>query len=376
MAPRAYWKGYLKLSLVSCPIALSPAASSSERISFRQINKKTGNRLRQQLVDDETREPVDAPRTRAGATKSTRASTSRSTTTRSRPSRSRASTPSTSTASSPRRKSTSASTTAPITSRRPTAWGRKRSRSSATPCAARAWSRSAASCSPSASASSHWSRAARACWGRRCATPTRCAKPEEYFSDIEDIKVPGEMLKLAEHIVDTKAGDFDPTAFEDHYETALVELLRKKQAGFKPPKTKEHVAAPRNVINLMDALRRSVAGRAGGAGAGEEGPQARRRAAGNAIADRGQAGTAASGCQETGRAPQSGLTYSSPWRDEIARCHYAVLIAGGRRLISQPQSQFADICVRDMQCWPRWSSAGFATTAPARPPRRAGRPAR
>src|SRR5215216_3068575 len=60
MAPRAYWKGYLKLSLVSCPIALSPATSSSERVSFRQINKKTGNRLRQQLVDDVTREPVEA----------------------------------------------------------------------------------------------------------------------------------------------------------------------------------------------------------------------------------------------------------------------------------------------------------------------------
>src|SRR4051794_24605476 len=60
MAPRAYWKGYLKLSLVSCPIALSPATSSSERVSFRQINRKTGNRLRQQLVDDETREPVEA----------------------------------------------------------------------------------------------------------------------------------------------------------------------------------------------------------------------------------------------------------------------------------------------------------------------------
>src|SRR5262249_56736305 len=54
VAPRAHWKGYLKLSLDSCPIALSPAASSSERISFRQINKKTGNRLRQQLIDDET----------------------------------------------------------------------------------------------------------------------------------------------------------------------------------------------------------------------------------------------------------------------------------------------------------------------------------
>ena len=60
MAPRPYWKGYLKLSLVSCAIALYPATSGSERVSFRQINKQTGNRLRQQLVDDETREPVEA----------------------------------------------------------------------------------------------------------------------------------------------------------------------------------------------------------------------------------------------------------------------------------------------------------------------------
>jgi hypothetical protein len=57
---RPYWKGYLKLALVSCPVALYPASTSSERVSFRQINKKTGNRLRQQLVDDVTREPVES----------------------------------------------------------------------------------------------------------------------------------------------------------------------------------------------------------------------------------------------------------------------------------------------------------------------------
>jgi DNA end-binding protein Ku len=50
-ASRPYWKGYLKLSLVSCPISLYPAVSPAERISFRQINRQTGNRLRQQLVD-------------------------------------------------------------------------------------------------------------------------------------------------------------------------------------------------------------------------------------------------------------------------------------------------------------------------------------
>jgi DNA end-binding protein Ku len=59
VSPRPYWKGYLKLSLVSCPIALHAACSSAERISFRQINRKTGNRLRQQLIDEETREPVE-----------------------------------------------------------------------------------------------------------------------------------------------------------------------------------------------------------------------------------------------------------------------------------------------------------------------------
>jgi len=57
---RPYWKGYLKLALVACPVALYPAASSSERVSFRQINKATGNRLRQQLVDEVTREPVES----------------------------------------------------------------------------------------------------------------------------------------------------------------------------------------------------------------------------------------------------------------------------------------------------------------------------
>jgi DNA end-binding protein Ku len=51
MAPRANWKGYLRLSLVSCPIALYPASSLSEKVGFNRINRKTGNRLKQQNVD-------------------------------------------------------------------------------------------------------------------------------------------------------------------------------------------------------------------------------------------------------------------------------------------------------------------------------------
>ena len=59
MAPRPYWKGYLKLSLVACPVSVYTATTSSERVSFRQINKQTGNRLRQQLVDEVTRDVVE-----------------------------------------------------------------------------------------------------------------------------------------------------------------------------------------------------------------------------------------------------------------------------------------------------------------------------
>ena len=58
MAPRPNWKGYLKLSLVSCPIALYPATTTSERVSFRTLNRETGNRVRRQFVDEQTGDPV------------------------------------------------------------------------------------------------------------------------------------------------------------------------------------------------------------------------------------------------------------------------------------------------------------------------------
>jgi DNA end-binding protein Ku len=81
-------------------------------------------------------------------------------------------------------------------------------------------------------------------------------KEEEYFEDIPDEKIPKGMLELASHIVETKSGHFNPEEFEDHYEDALKELLKKKQAGEKIEAPKER--APAKVINLMDALRRSV----------------------------------------------------------------------------------------------------------------------
>ena len=79
-----------------------------------------------------------------------------------------------------------------------------------------------------------------------------------YFEDIPELKLPAEMIKLASHIIDSKAGHFDPKKFEDHYETVLVELLRKKQEGRAIEPVREEGPAPRRVINLMDALRASI----------------------------------------------------------------------------------------------------------------------
>ncbi|HTV27193.1 MAG TPA: Ku protein, partial [Xanthobacteraceae bacterium] len=86
--------------------------------------------------------------------------------------------------------------------------------------------------------------------------PYEVRKPDEYFEGIEDEKIPKDMLELATHIVETKRGKFEPDKFEDEYEDALKELLRKKQKGEKIDAPKER--EPSNVINLMDALRNSV----------------------------------------------------------------------------------------------------------------------
>ena len=89
MAPRANWKGYLRLSLVSCPIALYPASTLSEKVSFNRINRKTGNRLKQQNVNSETGDVVLREDTARGF-EVAKASTSLSKIKRSMPCRSKA----------------------------------------------------------------------------------------------------------------------------------------------------------------------------------------------------------------------------------------------------------------------------------------------
>jgi DNA end-binding protein Ku len=256
MAPRAYWKGYLKLSLVSCPIALYPATSSSERVSFNRINKKTGNRLKQQQVDAETGEPVDKEDIGRGyeigkgqylqveddEIEKIRIESTHTIEIDSFVPRSEIDD----------RYPDSPYYVAPTDQVGQEAFAVIRD----------------------AIREKGLVALGRVVVSRReyvvmleafekglLATTLRYAyevrEPASYFEYIPDLKLPAEMKQLASHILDTKAAHFEPAKFTDHYETALVELLRAKQAGriVEAPKDEP---APQRVINLMDALRASI----------------------------------------------------------------------------------------------------------------------
>src|SRR5438105_3402892 len=228
MAPRAYWKGYLKLSLVSCPIALYPASSSSERVSFNRINRKTGNRLKQQLMDSESGEPVEREDIARGyeyakgqylIVEDDELEKIRIESTH----------------------------TIDIDSFVPRAEVDDRYLDSPYYIAPTdKVGQEAFTVIRDAMREKQMVGLARVVLSRRehvamlepfdkglLATtlryPYEIRDHAEYFEDIPDLKLPAEMKKLAAHIVETKAAHFEPKSFEDHYEKALVELLRQKQ---------------------------------------------------------------------------------------------------------------------------------------------------
>ncbi|MGY4622775.1 Ku protein [Bradyrhizobium sp. USDA 4486] len=108
--------------------------------------------------------------------------------------------------------------------------------------------------------------------------PYEVRDPKEYFDEIQDVKVTKDMLDLARHIVDQKSGSFEPDKFEDQYETALIDLINQKRAG-KPITPKKRPAST-NVVDLMEALRRSVGKEAAPAKAAKPAKKPRKAAAG------------------------------------------------------------------------------------------------
>ena len=261
MAPRAYWKGFLRLSLVTCPIALFPATSESEKISFNQINKKTGHRIKYQKVDADTGEEVSSE----DIIKGYKVDTDRYLEV-SKDELEKIALESTRTIEIdefvPRSEIDDLYLVRPyyivpdgkvghdayaviretIRTMDQVALGRVvlTSREHVIGLEARD----------------------KGLMGMLLRYPYEVRDSSEYFADIQDVKITKDMLDLAKHIVEQKAGHFDPSKFEDHYEAALQELLAKKQKGL--PISPAQKRAPDNVINLMDALRASL--KSGGKG--------------------------------------------------------------------------------------------------------------
>jgi DNA end-binding protein Ku len=258
VAPRPYWKGYLKLSLVSCPIALTPATSSSEKVSFRQVNKETGNRIRYKKVDSETDEEVtsdnigkgyevgkneflimDDDELEAVELESTHTIEIDQFVPFTQIDRRYYDQPYYIVPNDEVGVEAFAVIREAMVGKGVAALGHvvmnKRERVIAL--------------------EPH----GKGLIGTTLHYAYEVRKAGDYFDDIPDVKIAPDMLKLAQHIVDEKAGEFEPDSFVDHYEQAVVEILRKKQANIPLKKSAERPAAPKNVINLMDALRRSVA---------------------------------------------------------------------------------------------------------------------
>lgn len=255
MAARSVWKGYLKLSLVSCAVALYPATSSSSRIRFNTLNRKTGNRVQRQFIDPETGEPVEAEDQVKGYPVS----------------KGNYVVVEDDEIDSVRIESTH---TIEIESFVPRAEVDERYLD--TPYYIAPDDRVAQEAFAvirDAIREKGMAGLARVVMARRerllllepfetgllgttlhYAYEVRGA--DAVFDDIPEVKYPKEMRELAAHIIDTKTAHFDPTKFEDRYENALLDLVRSKQTG-EPVKTTA-APPPSNVVNLMDALRRSI----------------------------------------------------------------------------------------------------------------------
>jgi len=257
MAPRPAWKGYLKLSLVSCAVELTGATDHSEKVSFRVINRKTGNTVKRQYIDSVSGKPVedddevkgyeigddeyllveedeiDAVQIESSHTLSIEQFVDR--------------------ADIPQIYFDTPYYVTPSDDVSEEAFAVIRE----------------------AMARQKKAGIARIVLYRRerpvmiepfdkglLLTTLRydktVRKPDDIFSDIAKTKIDPELIDLATHIIDKKQAAFDPSGFEDRYESALLDLIQAKQKGKKPPVV-QAAERPANVVNLFEALKKSLA---------------------------------------------------------------------------------------------------------------------
>jgi DNA end-binding protein Ku len=260
--PRPYWKGFLRLSLVTCPVELYPATSLAEKTHFHQINRKTGHRLRQQMVDDRTGEVVEKDAKGRGYELSKDRYIE---------------------VDEDELKAVKVESTHTIDIQQfvPREEIDKRFLDKPYYVVPGEGGEEAFAVIRDALAKSNRVALGRIVManhehtimlepldGGMLATTLRydyeVRSEQPYFSKIPNTRVTPDMIELAQHIIKSKEGHFDPRQFKDEYETALRELVKRKASGKKiEPVAREESAG--KVIDIMDALRRSVAseGKAG-----------------------------------------------------------------------------------------------------------------
>ena len=260
MAARAYWKGSLKLSLVSCPVLLYPASTSADKTRFHMINKETGNRLKQQMVDAETGDAVEAEQKGRGyeLTKGKYVEVDKDELDAVQ---------------------IESNHTIDIDSFVPSDEIDKRYlnhpyyivpdgkagvdafaviRDAMKDQGRVALARIVLTNREHVIAIEP---RGKGLLGTTLRYPYELRDEDEYFDDIKSPKISKDMIELAGHILKTKAAHFDPSKFKDEYENALKTLVKRKAAG-KPVKSAEREERPDNVVSLMDALKQSLKGKA------------------------------------------------------------------------------------------------------------------
>jgi DNA end-binding protein Ku len=260
MAVRAYWKGSLKLSLVSCPVLLYPASTSSDKTRFHMINRETGNRLKQQMVDAETGDVVDNDQKGRGyeLKKGEYVEIEKDELDAVQIENNH---------------------TIDIDSFVPKDEIDKRYLNHPYYIAPDGKA-GVDAFAVIRDAMKDQDRVALArivltnrehiiaieplgkgLLGTTLRYPYELRDADDYFDDIKNPKISKDMVELASHILDTKAAHFDPSKFKDQYENALKTLVRRKASG-KPLKSAPREETPDNVVSLMDALKQSLKGRA------------------------------------------------------------------------------------------------------------------
>jgi DNA end-binding protein Ku len=259
MAPRAYWKGSLKLSLVTCPVVLYPASTSVAKTRFHMINKETGNRLKQQMVDAETGDVVEGDQKGRGY------ELKKGEYVEVEPEELEA-------------VQIESNHTIDIDSFVPRDEIDKRYLNHPYYIAPDGKA-GVDAFAVIRDAMKNQDRVALArivltnrehvmaieplgkgLLGTTLRYPYELRDEGDYFDDIKSPKISKDMVELAGHILDTKAAHFDPGKFKDEYEDALKALVRRKASG-KPMKAVEREERPDNFVSLMDALKQSLKGR-------------------------------------------------------------------------------------------------------------------